>query len=150
MNKNDIPSRKDVFFIKIHFVLAIIMLSGLNYYVIKSVALRSFISLIHHGDIIYYYPMSMACMGGIPFMLYAISLLFRGLFLKEIKPIVEKTFIGVIALPVSTVIVIIFVIASYLVPFWLIFSAYQTCPEKSLNYYYVIDVGLCKMIVLPR
>lgn len=148
MKNNDALSRKGTIYIKLRILLVILMLFALTYYVIKSVALRSFISIIHHGDIIFYYPMSMACMGAIPFVLYAITLLFRCLFLEKIKPIIEKTFIGKMALPASAVIFFLSLIISYLVPFWLMFSNYEPCHEKPLEYYYVINTELCKTIIL--
>ncbi len=149
MNTEQSPNWKKTLFIKSWAILVLIIIFVMLYFAVASAPLRSVMSIIKHGDIIYNFGMSTACVGAIPFMVYVFCLILRALFQKGTKVPEKPTFIGKFYLPISIITAFIFLFVSYLIPFWLMFSGYHPCHEKSLEYYYVIDAGLCKTIILP-
>lgn len=149
MKKNTILSWKMFIIRKIASLFIMIIFSLIILFTIKSAPLRSVISLINHRDIVFNYGMSIACVGGLPFAIYMIGLSFRTLFQKRSTSSERPTLAGSIFLFFSIIILGVFIIASYLVPFWLMFSGYHPCKGDSLHGYFAIDINLCKTIILP-
>ena len=149
MKKNTTLSWKMFIIKKIASIFIMGVFSLFILFNIKSVPLRSVISLINRREIIFNYGMSIACFGGLPFALYIIGFTLRTLFQKRTITSERPTLAGSIFLFFSIAIFGIFIIASYLVPLWLIFSGYHPCQGASLHGYFVLDLDLCKSIVPP-
>lgn len=131
-------------------IITLIMLLPFLYFSIASIPMRSVISLIHHGDIIFYYRMSAAMVGGIPFFLYCIFIALRALFYPGIRSPDKTTIIDNIFIPVWVFTLAISLVISFLVPFGLLFAGYSPCYDKDLIGYYTTNPELCKTIVRPK
>lgn len=149
MKRNEMYFWRKFILTKIAFIVGIAMFLPILLFVTIGAPMRSFISILHYSDIVYNYKMSIACVGGIPFLLCAIFMILRALFCMSIRPPEKNNPVERYLLPLSALIFTIFLIASWLVPFLLKLTDYQPCPGNLLQGYYVIDLKLCKTITPP-
>lgn len=136
--------------IKCAAIVLVIVMSAFLHFALTSIPMRSVISLIHHGDIIYYYRMSAAMVGGIPVLLYCIFIGLRGLFYPGIRSPDKTTIIDDIFIPFWFYTFAISLVISFMIPFWLLFAGYSSCHDRNLIGYYTTNPELCKTIVRPK
>ncbi len=105
--------------------------------------------MLKHGDIITYNSKVIIFTSGIPMYIYLLFFSLKSLFRMESSPLKKQTIMGNLWGGISIISFISGFIAAIIIPSWLIFSSYKSCPEKSLSEYYVTDQKLCKTIVLP-
>lgn len=149
MKRNENYFWRQFILTKIAFITGIAIALPIMLFVAIGAPMRSFISILHFSNIVYNYKMSIACVGGIPFLLCAILMILRALFCMSIRPPERRNLFENYLLPLSALIFVIFLIASWLAPFLLILTDYQPCPGSSLQGYYVTDLNLCKTITPP-
>ena len=132
--------------IKTSSIAMLLSASTLLYFIIYSVPMNDLHSLYIQGDIIVYHAKSIACVGAIPLCFYFIFLSLRVFFSKGVAPPTKRTLIGTIWGAFSAFTFLIFLIIAFLLPVWLMFSPYSSCPQERLGAYYVTDLELCKTI----
>lgn len=131
---------------KVALMFTSVTSSYIVYDIIYGGTLYEIRSLINHGDIINIYRQSIAVLSSIPIFIHVIFFSISTLFKKGIAPTKKLSRLGLIWAIFSTIIFIFGFIASFLIPFGLIFSSYSNCNEERLSSYYVTNLELCKTI----
>lgn len=127
-------------------VFLLVTFSYLVYDIVYGGILYEVQSLINHGDIIHTHRQSIAALSGVPILIYVIFFSIFTLFKKGITPTRKLSRLEFFWTAFSTALFILGFIASFLLPFGLMFSSYSNCNEERLSSYYVTNLELCKTI----